>query len=293
MSSGPSRRAFVSGAAAVVVSTAAGGAVQQPRLTARQLADRIRERAGVPWREKTIDGFKAGDPETVVSGVATTASATLPVLRRAVEAGLNLIVTPEPVFYTANDDPGNRATDAVYLAKKAFIDQHRLVVWRFSDHWHARRPSDAVTALADALGWTAHRAAGDDDIYQIPSTTLGAIAALAPKRLAVRGGLRTVGPAAMPVLRVVISPGTTDLPGTVARLQRADVILAGEPREWEAVPYVLDMRTAGQQKGMIALGRLVSEEPGVRACAAWIKSLASDLRVEAIPAGDPYWSPAA
>jgi hypothetical protein len=32
--------------------------------------DRIRANVGVPWRDTTIDGFKAGDPATVVTGVA-------------------------------------------------------------------------------------------------------------------------------------------------------------------------------------------------------------------------------
>jgi hypothetical protein len=32
--------------------------------------DRIRAKVGVPWRDTTIDGFKAGDPATVVTGVA-------------------------------------------------------------------------------------------------------------------------------------------------------------------------------------------------------------------------------
>src|SRR5205823_5146573 len=42
---------------------------------------------------------------------------------------------------------------AVYLSKKAFIDEHRLVIWRFSDHWLARKPNELAKALADALGW--------------------------------------------------------------------------------------------------------------------------------------------
>ena len=122
-------------------------------LTAQQAIDRIRARVGVPWRETTVDTFKAGDPATVVTGIATTVMATLPVLRQAAAAGRNLIVTCEPTFYSGNDDPGPRATDPVYLAKKAFIDEHRLVVWRFSDHWGARVPNEFASALADTLGW--------------------------------------------------------------------------------------------------------------------------------------------
>jgi hypothetical protein len=91
----------------------------------------------------------------------------------------------------------------------------------------------------------------------------------------------------MPVRSVLLSPGTTDLPSTVARMPRADLLLAGEPREWEAVPYVLD---AGPQKAMVSVGRIVSLEPGAGACAAWIRSFVPDVPVETIAVGDPYWS---
>jgi NIF3 (NGG1p interacting factor 3) len=288
-----SRRQFVAFAAAGCVPGLRVGAQpsQQTSITAQQLIDRIKANLGAVWRDKTIDGFKAGDPATVVTGVVTTVSATLPVLQRAVAAGHNLVITQEPVFYSLNDEPGNRAADPVLLAKKAHIEQKGLVVFRLSDHWTARQPNPMAPALAETLGWTEHRAAGADDIYNIPPTTLGALQTYIRTRLAVRGGLRSVGPASMPVRTVLISPATTDLPSTVARLSRADVIIAGEPREWEAVPYVLDMRSAGHSKGMIALGRLLSEEPGMRACATWIKSFVPELRVESITVGDPYWSP--
>jgi putative NIF3 family GTP cyclohydrolase 1 type 2 len=288
-----SRREFVQTAAAALLPVGGlQGAGKQSELTAQQLVDRIVAKLGVPWREKSTDGFKAGNPATVVTGVATTAMATLPVLRRAVAAGHNLIVTQEPTFYAPNDEPGNRAQDAVYLAKKAFIDEHRLVIWRFNDHWNLGQPSEAAAALAETLLWKGKRGAGGDEIYTIPDTTFGALLAHIRSRIALRGGLRTVGRPDMRVRTVLLSPGTTDLASTVAQLPRADVIIAGEPREWEVVPYVLDARTAGQEKGLIALGRVVSEEPGMRACATWIKTLAPEVRVEAFAIGDLYWSPA-
>ena len=77
----------------------------------------------MPWREKTIDGVKAGDPATVLTGVAVTVAARLDNLRRAAAAGCNLVITQEPVFYGPNDEPGNRAKDPVYLAKKAYIEE--------------------------------------------------------------------------------------------------------------------------------------------------------------------------
>src|SRR4029079_5092300 len=91
---------------------------------------------GVEWRAQTTDGFKAGDPSTPVSGIATTVMASTETLRRAVASGQNFIITQEPLFYTNNDDPGTRAKDPVYLAKKALIDEHRLPSRpRFAHSW--------------------------------------------------------------------------------------------------------------------------------------------------------------
>ena len=281
--------------ATTAVLSAAAARAQSRDLTAQDVVERIRANAGVPWRERTVDGFKAGDPATVVTGIATTVMATMDVLRRAAAARQNLIVTQEPTFYSADDSPGARAADPVYVAKKNFVDEHRLVVWRFSDHWNARQPSEAVKALAGALGWGGARLAGADAIYQVPETTLTALVAHVRATLGVRGGLRTVGEPGMRVRTVFVSPGTTDLPGTLTNLRRADLILAGEPREWEAVPYALDTWAAGpgQAKGMIALGRVVSEGPGAQACAEWIRSIVPGVTVGVIPIADPYWSPTA
>ena len=289
---GVSRRAFVIAGAATLASAGLARA-QAPGITAQQVVARIKAGVGVPWRDTTVDTFKAGDPDTVVTGIATTAMATLGVLQRAAAAGRNLIVTHEPLFYAAAETPGPRASDPVYLAKKAFIDEHRLVIWRFYDHWLARQPNELALALADALGWTSRRDAKNERLYRLPATTLGAVAAHVRTRLHISGGLRVIGGAGAPVERVVLSPGTTDLAGTVASLRDADLILSGEPREWEAVEYVADTAASGPPKLLIAVGRIVSEEPGMRACATWLRTLVREVPVEAIATGDPYWRPAA
>lgn len=147
----------------------------------------------------------------------------------------------------------------------------------------------SASALADTLGWAALRSAANPLVYAIPSTTLGALTAHVRARLGVKGSLRVVGTPDLPIRRVLLSPGTTDMPGTVRNLPQADVILSGEPREWEAVEYVLDTASTSQPKGMIAVGRLVSQEPGMRACAAWLRSLITEVPVEAIATADPYW----
>jgi putative NIF3 family GTP cyclohydrolase 1 type 2 len=284
----PTRRTFLwtaaSAAAAANIRSTAGAA----SLTARDVADRLHDKVGVPWRDGSIDGFKAGSPDTTVTGITTTVMASVDVLRRAAAAGRNLVITQEPAFYTAAEDGGGRDADPVLAAKKALVDDRHLVVWRFSEHWNARKPSEPVRALANALGWSAYRQANGDDLYTIPDVRLDALVEHVRTRLHARGGLRWFGPVDLPIRTVLLSPGTTDLPSTVARMPRADVVIAGEPREWEAVPYVLDSRP---RKAMIAVGRIVSLEPSATACAAWIRAVVPELPVDAIAVGDPYWSP--
>jgi putative NIF3 family GTP cyclohydrolase 1 type 2 len=291
MGATPSRRDFLwTAASTLAVASAPRITAAPPELTAAELTARVREKVGVAWRTPSVDGFKAGSPEALVSGIATTVVATIDVLRRAAAAGHNLVITQEPTFYTAGEDGGTAANDPVYAAKRTLVDERHLVIWRFSDHWNARRPNESVAALANALGWSAYRESDSDGLYRIPEIRLDALLQHVRTRLRVRGGLRWLGVPDMPVRTVVLSPGTTDLPSTVSRLPHADAIIAGEPREWEAVPYVLDTRP---RKALLSLGRVVSLEPAAAACATWLRSFTPEVPVEALAAGDPYWSPLA
>jgi len=87
-----------------------------------------------------VDTFKAGDPDTPVTGVATTMMATFDVLKRAASEGANLVITHEPTFYSHEDKTESleEANDPVWREKENFIREHRIVVWRFHDHWHMR-----------------------------------------------------------------------------------------------------------------------------------------------------------
>lgn len=283
-----SRRTFLA-------STAAGLLVphsiraQRGSVTAQQIADRIRSNIGLEWRPQTVDGFKAGDASTTVRGIALAVLATTDVLKRAAASGQNLIITQEPLYYSGNEDPGNRVKDPVYLAKKAVIDEHRLVVFRFTEHWNSRQPNESAKALAAALKWTTE-VGGAPQIYRVADTTLAGLAAQVRSRLPIRGGLRMVGQPQLRVRAVYVAPGTTSLQMAVTNLEKADAILAGEPREWEAIPYTLDTWPSGRGKGLIAVGRMMSEGPGLSACASWIRSLVPEVAVDTIPLSDPYWS---
>jgi hypothetical protein len=45
-------------------------------LTAGDVVERIQEHVGIPWRSQTVDTFKAGSPDTVVTGISADPTAS-------------------------------------------------------------------------------------------------------------------------------------------------------------------------------------------------------------------------
>jgi hypothetical protein len=159
-----SRRDFslLAGGGLFLGSQIAAGQTQQ--ITAQQIVERIQKNVGVPWKTPTRDVFKAGNPDTPVRGIATSVMSTFDVVERALKAGRNLIITHEPTFWNDQDLTGELTADAVYQAKKEFIRKHNTVIWRFHDHWHARKPDAMLVGLGEVLGWKDHQA---DTTYRL------------------------------------------------------------------------------------------------------------------------------
>ena len=162
-------------------------------MTAQEIVTRIRQRLaeqGITWRTETVDTFKAGNPETAVSGIATTGMATFDVLRRAAKAGRNFVITHEPTFYNRRDQTATFEQDPTYQAKQRFIREHNLVVWRFHDHAHAIRPDPLVVGSARMLGWASFASPTEPRIYVVPPTTLRQLARDVATRLEGPGNSR-------------------------------------------------------------------------------------------------------
>lgn len=285
-----SRRKF-----ALLAGTLAAGKISLQSanaLTAQQAVQRIQEALGGEWGAAGPDGFKAGDPNTPVKAIATTAMATMEVLKQASKAGANLVLTYEPAFF--GSAAGGRAggvspDDPVYRAKREFIETNGLVVFRLRDHWKARKENDMTTGLAESLGWSRNRVKPDDNIYEIPATTAEDTVALIRGKLGLRGGLRAVGDRKARVRRVLLYPGVLSASTMWQRYSEADLTITGEVREWENTHYAADLYTAGEKQGLVTIGRVVSEDPGMRSCAQWLKTTVRDVPSHWITAGDLYW----
>jgi putative NIF3 family GTP cyclohydrolase 1 type 2 len=264
-----------------------------PEITSRQVIERIQKQVGVPWREQTVDTFKAGNPDVPITGIATTIMATYDVLQRAGKAGRNLVITHEPTFFGHFDrtEELEREGDRVLAAKQALIKKYNLVVWRFHDHWHMRRPDGIVAGMTRALGWENHKNPSDDRIFAIPPTTLAGLASQLKKRLGVKT-MRMVGDPKMKVTKVGLAPGAGGFAAQRKLLQREDVevLIYGEAPEWETALYGDDASAAGLNKALIILGHIPSEQAGMEECARWLQGFVSEVPIQFIPAKEPFWS---
>lgn len=260
-------------------------------LTASEVVARIQKTYPAELRANTVDTFKAGDPQTQVTGVAVTMMATLDVLERAVKQGANLIITHEPTFYSHRDTTGalESENDAVLAAKQKFIRDNHLVIWRFHDIPHATQPDLINSGVVDALGWRKYMRQGTTTSFDIPRTTLGDLASMSSRALG-SGAARMSGDAAARVSSVVLTQGFWGFPANRKLIQAAkpDVVIIGEDHEWETIEYVVDAISAGQIKGLIVLGHISSEQAGMEVLARRMKMLITEVPVHFIPTIDPF-----
>jgi putative NIF3 family GTP cyclohydrolase 1 type 2 len=266
---------------------------QERPLTAREVVQRIQEHVGVPWQKETVDTFKAGDPDTKVTGIAVTMMATFDVLQRAAASGANLVITHEPTFYNHLDaftEIPQKENDPVLAEKLAFIKEHHLVVWRFHDHWHRRTPDGIEAGMTHALGWEAFQDKPNQYLFTIPETTLDKLAAILKARLELHT-MRVVGDPQMKVTRVALSPGAAGMQREIGALEKPDVqlLITGESREWETVEYAADAASEKKNKALIVLGHIPSEQAGMEECTRWLKTFVSEVPVNFVPAAQPFW----
>ncbi len=275
-------------------------------LNAKQVIERMRQNLGVPWKGAGRDKFLAGDSAARVTGIVTTYAPTLEVLRRAIAGKRNMVICRESPFWYHEgyygDPPSGEllAADPAYRAKRELIQSNQLVIWKFVDNWEARKTDGQLRGLARALCWDGYhqsKARDGEDPYQpgdayfkLPATNLQALVRNIEARLKIQG-VRVIGEPAIAVSKAALMPGLTLVPNlrNILKEPGVDVVVAGEPVEWEAGPYFQDLIASGWKKGMILIGQQASSEPGSGEVAAWLKTFVAELPVEWIPAGEPSW----
>ena len=259
--------------------------------TAAAMFSRIQRSYQVKPTSDTVDTLKAGDPTTIVTGVATTFTDTMDVLRQAARRGDNLVISHEPTFYNHRDDPSKFLNDPVYREKLAFIQDHHLVVYRLHDAIHDARTDHILDGLYEALGWSQYqhpKITDGQSFVTVPKTTLLSLAEFLRAKLNVKT-LRVVGDPTLVVNHVAVLPGAAGLEEQMRVLQmpKVDVLIAGEASEWETVEYVRDAVAQKRPKALILLGHEVSEEAGMEQCAKDLRKLFPGVQVDHLSSGQP------
>jgi hypothetical protein len=114
--------------------------------TAREVVARIQQQVGVPRQSDTVDTFRAGNPDSPVSGISVTMMATLDVMQRAAAAGDNLIITHEPTFFDHVDISGQlpKNDDDPVLMAKPITDHPRPHPLRTGRHGRVYAPAEDI-----------------------------------------------------------------------------------------------------------------------------------------------------
>lgn len=259
--------------------------------TATSIVQTIRNRSGAQPRNPSVDNFKTGDSTARVTGVAVTVMATLDVLKEAVKRGDNLIITHEPTFYSHRDTTGalEAENDEVLAAKRKFISDNKLIIWRFHDIPHAMRPDLINSGMVKALGWQSLARDSTSNTFDLPRTSVKSLAKQLATKLDARA-IRVAGSENAMVSRAVMTQGFWGFPAIRRIIQRShpEVVIIGEDHEWETIEYVVDAISAGQIKALIVLGHIPSEQLGMVEFARWLREQLPSVRIDFVPTSDPF-----
>jgi len=251
--------------------------------TAAQVVETIKQHLNMTWNYKTYrDTFKAGDPNTPVKAIATTFMSTLDVLQRAHAQGLNFVITHEPTFWSDADLIVPIEKDALRREKLRFVESNGMVIWRIHDHCHRIKPDPMSAGTDRLLGWPTDPA--EARFYRFPTPVkLKDLAEQVAKKLYTRS-VRMIGDPEMMVSTV--GRGGHALSGHISSLEKADVALSSEVREWESVQYVRELIDSGEKKGLIVIAHEAGEEEGMVIFTDFMKTAVPNIKTVFVATND-------
>ena len=270
--------------ALVLAGSSFGQQVNQQPLNANQIIDLIKKNVTCPWSSQTVDTFKSGNPDDVVTGVAVCMFADMNVLQQAVANKCNLIIAHEPTFYSHLDETKALENDPVFQDKIKFINENKLIIWRFHDHIHRTNPDGIYFGIIEKLGWRKNQTDSSMIRFKFEKQKLSDF--ISRLKLTFPGSsFRVIGNPDLMVTNVAFSAGA---PGSethrkLLQEKNIDVLVAGEAPEWETYQYAYDEQLQGKNKAVIFLGHAVSEAFGMNYCARWLKGfLPKDMNIRYI-----------
>ncbi len=265
----------------------------QGTITAAEIVERMKKKLagqGVVWGPTLFDGFHLGDPNIVVTGIATCFQSTFSVLQRAAAAKKNFVISHESTFWDGFDPVEAMLHDPVCQAKIRFAARNKMAVWRIHDHLHRRRPDPIFMALAKKLEWSSYYdVESRPRQYKIPEMSLEEVARHIQRKLGTQNVV-VVGDRNLRVKTIgdCIHVLSTVLPA----LRSCDVALVGETAQYDTFEYMRDAVSLALKKGLVMISHEGLEEWGMQEYAEWLKPIVPEVPVEWISSGDPFQVPA-
>ena len=231
----------------------------------------------VDW-ESTCDGFKAGDGDSRVTGIAVAWQSTMAAIREAQALGCNLFITHEPTFYSHFDDDPQWLSSQPAMRKRAFLERTGMVVYRCHDLWD-RFPGRGIL---DA--WSAFLALGEPlsrctfhSLHAVPSTTAWELAHRIARQVAPLGeqAVQFVGPKWKMVRRLAVGTGAITRVREMVALG-ADCLLTTDDgiSYWREGGWAQDSSLP-----MIVVNHMSAEIPGLRQLAEYLAEQFPELPV--------------
>lgn len=297
------RRAFLKSSVAgpaALGALAAGGVVgksapqERPSpLTANDVQSYVRS-LGADWvdPQRTVDTFKAGDPDMEVKGIAVGWLSYLASLEKAVELGCNLFITHEPTYYDHRDADQSVFAFEAARKKKAFIEKSGLAVIRCHDVWDRVEEIGIGDAWAEFLGLTIELPAPGNPrfprsgvycgLYELPEIEAGRFAREVAQKVSAFGqdAVLLIGPEDKLVRSVAIGVGAITPFRYMVHDLGADIVICTDDgfSFWRDGSLAIDM---GQP--VIVVNHPCSEEIGMQRLAEHLAGRFPQVPVRHVP----------
>jgi len=234
--------------------------------------------AWVDW-ERTCDGFKYGDPDAEVRGIAVGWQSLQSALEEAHERGCNLFITHEPTFYSHMDDDESLRESEPARRKAEYLDRTGMVIYRCHDVWDTFPGIGILDAWSEFLGLG--EAIATDRYYhlhQVPSTSAWELAHRIARKVAELGeqNVEFVGTRWQMVSRLAVGTGAITRPRGMVDLG-ADVLLVTDDgiTYWGDGAWLADMGIP-----YIVVNHMTAEIPGLYKMVEYLREQFPDVPVE-------------
>jgi len=249
----------------------------------------------VDWTQ-TVDTFKAGDPESDVHGIAVAWQSQWPTLKAAHAAGCTLFITHEPTFYVHRDDDPGGYQDAQLDAKRAWLAETGMVVYRCHDVWDVVPEHGVRDSWARGLGLDGPPLAEDArrfyGVYRVEPQPLRQLARRLASRVRDVGQdqVQLLGDGSRTVTHLAIGTGAACRVPAMASLRTPDgaapdalLVTDDGMRFWADGSWAID-----RDLPLLIVNHASAEEWGMRSLAAYLQAHFPSVPVRHFPQGCLY-----